>query len=473
VTQDYTQALKDDNDAIGEHVRLQAAKALADSGAFDAARQLGIAQVTLTSAAMGNADALNSVSTAVDAAKGKITAMKAPTEGQSIAMTTAGTAAKGLNNAIDTVTGAVGSNIAAINRGKQANTDIAVATDAHSIAVQQLAARYGMSVSAYQAATGATKQQAASATAAAQAMFLEGDAAGLLKNALDKVNGKAISAAQAQNAFDSAIANSDKHVNAAGKTINRASASLDGFSSAAVQNRVELVSQVTSLEGVAEAMRNNGATTDATRKKMIDMRTQIINNAVAHGEDKDAVTRYIDSLLKIPAKIPPTKLEVDDAAAKAEIAAFNHLVAGITSQKSVQITTDYVNNHVDTGIPNTTNVAAGHKGARFQAAGGSVASYLASGGFPGGPRGTDTVPTWLTPGEFVMPVSAVKSVGVPALDHIRATGQLPTTGGGQPHITVYVTNPFTGEQVQAVVASTVSGAISGVNRDAKYRRAGV
>lgn len=38
----------------------------------------------------------------------------------------------------------------------------------------------------------------------------------------------------------------------------------------------------------------------------------------------------------------------------------------------------------------------------FSATGGQVPSYLATGGHPGNPKGTDTVPAWLTPGEFVI-----------------------------------------------------------------------
>ncbi|BAS16558.1 conserved hypothetical protein [Arthrobacter sp. Hiyo8] len=51
--QDYTQALKDDNEELGKHVRLQAAKALSDAGAYDAARTLGVSQTVLTDALMG------------------------------------------------------------------------------------------------------------------------------------------------------------------------------------------------------------------------------------------------------------------------------------------------------------------------------------------------------------------------------------------------------------------------------------
>lgn len=38
----------------------------------------------------------------------------------------------------------------------------------------------------------------------------------------------------------------------------------------------------------------------------------------------------------------------------------------------------------------------------FAATGGQVPNYLAGGGFPGSPKGTDTVPAWLSPGEFVI-----------------------------------------------------------------------
>jgi hypothetical protein len=52
---------------------------------------------------------------------------------------------------------------------------------------------------------------------------------------------------------------------------------------------------------------------------MVTMRQQIIDNAVAHGVDRAAVTAYIDKLLAIPKKVPPTKLDVDTAAALAKI----------------------------------------------------------------------------------------------------------------------------------------------------------
>jgi hypothetical protein len=57
--------------------------------------------------------------------------------------------------------------------------------------------------------------------------------------------------------------------------------------------------------------------------------------------------------------------------------------------------------------------------------GGTVKGYAAGGEIGGIPRPasiprTDTVPAWLTPGEFVLPVNAVKNLGLNALEFLRA-----------------------------------------------------
>jgi hypothetical protein len=207
---------------------------------------------------------------------------------------------------------------------------------------------------------------------------------------------------------------------------------------------------------------------------MVTMRQAIIDNAVAHGVDKDAVTAYIDKLLQIPTKLPPTPLQVDTANADAAIEAFKQHLASINS-RTVTVTTDYVSNGKDTGVANTTNIDSTPGIVQKFAHGGQVA-YLAGGGFPGAPQGTDTQAAWLTPGEIVMNTAAVSSLGAGNLLAANSTGQWPAqqqAPAQAPNVTVYVTNPFTGEQVRAVVQSVANAAISGANRDARYRRVGV
>lgn len=65
--------------------------------------------------------------------------------------------------------------------------------------------------------------------------------------------------------------------------------------------------------------------------------------------------------------------------------------------------------------------------------GGQVPAHLASGGLPGmhpgGPRGSDIIPAWLSPGEFVMRSSAVRRFGLAFMEAINA-GRLPSMPGG-------------------------------------------
>lgn len=64
--EDYTEALKEDNNQLGVNVRLLAAKKLQDEGAFAAATKLGIGLNTVTDAALGNASAQAEVNRVTD-----------------------------------------------------------------------------------------------------------------------------------------------------------------------------------------------------------------------------------------------------------------------------------------------------------------------------------------------------------------------------------------------------------------------
>jgi hypothetical protein len=475
----YATVLQQSNGVIDDSVRKTAAKALVDDGAAAAAQQLGINTQLLTGYVTGNADATSTLQTKINAIKtaydnssvsvddlGRTTHIV--TQAQQDQYDAAVKLEKGLNDQKGALQGATTNQQLYNDMLKTGSTN----AGAQSQALIDLAGQFGNSVSDYTAAVQAQKAASDQYDATTAAMQQQNDAAGILKQSLDKLNGKAISAAQAQNAFDSSLANMGDHVSSTGKKITFTTTSINDMSAASVALRGQLNGQVSNLEAVAEANGGFANSTGAARDQMVTMRQQIIDNAVAHGVNRDAVTQYIDKILQIPDKVPPTKLEIDKANADAAIEAFKQHLASI-NDRHVQVTTDYVSNGKDTGVANTTNVDSTPGIVKYNASGGQV-SYLAGGGtpFPGGPKGTDTVPTWLTPGEIVMNTASVKSLGADNLLTANRTGQWP--GGGQaPNITVYVTNPFTGEQVQAVVQSAANAAISGANRDARYRRAGV
>jgi hypothetical protein len=467
--QDYTQALKDDNLAIGAHVQAQMAKELVDDGAAQAGQRLGLSLQTVQQAAMGNEIAITAVKNVTDeAAKGILTWA----DGHGYASEKN----KQLSGDVDLMRGSVlGASVAVQDQlGKQKLLKEMLepttgAVSEQAAATQILANRYGTTSAAYTAAISAQDAAKVSTDNQTVAMQLQNNAAGILKGSLDALNGKALSAAQAQNAFDSALANMGDHVSATGKKIHFTTADIGDMSAASVALRGQLNGQVTNLLSVVEA---NGGLSDSTgkaRDEMATMRQQIIDNAVAHGVDKDAVTAYVDGLLKIPDKIPPTKLDIDAAAAQQKIDDIAWRLAMLQTHKTIFI-------DVQQSVSNVDNTG-GADGTRpkLYAKGGQV-NYLAAGGPPRFiPQGTDTVPAMLTPGEIVMNRASVASLGAGNLLHANKTGQWPASGGGGGDIaaairqglagvTISVQNPFTGEQVRGVVTDVVSDSLDGVSR---------
>ncbi|NDU79167.1 hypothetical protein GWI34_42290, partial [Actinomadura sp. DSM 109109] len=153
---------------------------------------------------------------------------------------------------------------------------------------------YGVSVTAIQGAQDQQKKTQDQLDATTLAMRMQNDAAGLLKMAWDQLNGKALSAAQAQNAFDSSLANMGTHVTDAGKQITFTTNSINDMSAASVSLRGQLNTQVQNLAAVVAANGGLSNSTQEAKQQYAAMRQQIIDNAVAHGVNRDAVTAYID-----------------------------------------------------------------------------------------------------------------------------------------------------------------------------------
>jgi hypothetical protein len=473
-TLDYTQALKEDNDAIGKNTELMAAKKLSDDGAFKAASELGISQRTLTQATLGNADAQKEVADKIAYAKRMMDQANQSSGGMYDTTTTSTTGQMGFADAIDKVTNSMGTNKDAIAKGLQTDKDLAAATDTttgalsnQQAALQAQADQYGATVQGYQAAETAQQNTATQLAQTTLNMQMQDDAAGLLTNALTLLNGGSLSLAQATTGLGSAT-------NSAASAFQKNGTAIDGNSAAALANQSAIQQQVQAAQQQAEATaKATGKTEDGTAAYGAS-KVALENALRAQGQLTPAVQAYIDKLYDVNnLKVAPTKLEIDKAAADAAIEAFKQHLASI-NDRHVQVTTDYVSNGKDTGVANTTNTDFTPGIVKYNATGGQV-SYLAGGGtpFPGGPKGTDTVPTWLTPGEIVMNTAAVSSLGAGNLLTANRTGQWPGQSQQAPNVTVYVTNPFTGEQVRAVVQSVANAAINGANRDARYRRAGV
>jgi len=442
---DLTDALIRGHGVIEADTVAERANALAKDGTLAAAKMLGFNLGDVTAASLGNAEATARVTahtkdlnaewaTTLAAAGRSPGALKAVTDGLD-----------GQYKAVDKVTGATKNGVSTLNLATQAYNAYNAATkvaaaggDAQAIAVQALAAKIGTTAAALALATDGQKKTADAAAAAAAKMYLENDAAGILKGGLDLLNGEALSAADAQNAFDSSLVNMGDHVTKTGAKVTFTTTSIKNMSSASVELRGQLNGQVANLQRVAEANGGLANSTGKARDQMVTMRKKIIDNAVAHGIDRAAVTAYIDSILKIPKTVPPTKLDVATAAANAKIAAIKKLLATIPSSRTISM---YVAGGASVAAAlnnlNSINKLAGMK----HATGGRISG-------PG--TGTsDSIPALLSDGEYVVN-AAQTAKNRPLLDAINNGAQGFASGGSVGHKRVWTVN---GKEYASAIAA--------------------
>jgi len=428
------------------------AKALADSGALDAAHKLGVSTETYTQAILGNAAAIKIVDAAT---KGQALGSK----GLDGELKRTGLTLDQLTIAQLTAADGVTTNSKKIKEGidyykiYSGVTNVATdATKAQLSAQSALANQYGSSVPVFLSAQDSVQKTADALAQATQNMIQANDAGGLLKQTLDALNGKTMSAAQAQNQFDTQLANMSFHIDKTGNAVNRANSSLTNNTAAAAANRGEIIQLSAAAMANAEAYRANGASQDDTKAKMIDMKKSIVDQAVAHGENRDQVQTFIDTLFKIPDKIPATKIDIDDAVATLKLQNYIKLLASIPGYIS------------GAGIQVGMNGGVTFSDAKASAYAAKIAGH-ASGGTIAGPGSStsDSVPIWASVGEHMWTASEVMKVGGQgAMYGLRAavnSGKPVTINGGSQAPTVIHNHTWNISEV-----SSVDAVVTGVMR---------
>lgn len=438
-TMGYTAALQRDNGIIAENVRSHTAEQIAKSNAADSAKKLGISLETLTQAALGNKDAQNQVNKVLDDYDRAAKDSKSVTEemgGVNVAQMRIN---KDVQASVKSVREEIGNQNSALNeaveferRFNEAKGQTGTTLDAQNSKLSVLAGMYGTNVASLASAQEAERKTADQLAATTLQMQLQNDAGGLLKMQLDELSGKTQSFEVAQNAFEKQLISSTQSLLANG-------GALDGNSVAAVDNRGNLLQLIQAAQRSSEAFGTMTGSSDQARAKLIEQRNAIIENSVANGMNRDAVTRYIDAVMKIPATSPVTEVKVNTALAEAAL-------QQLTRPRTVSIQTQ-ITGGGSTEDPAMTAFRPGTFAPIMPHTGGLV-SYLASGGFAGFKAvGTDTVPAMLTPGEIVIKKSSVDSIGAGKLLHANETGRLPEGGNtfiindtsGNPTATAYTT----------------------------------
>lgn len=464
-TMGYTAALERDNGIIGDNVRAHTAQEIAKSKAGDAAQKLGLSLELLQKAATGDTVAqerLGNELERLDRISKDASNTTASMGGINVDQMKKN---QGLQESIKTVreelsnqSGALQSAIDYQKRFDEAMGSTNASAAAQHSELSKMAGMYGTSVANIQSATDSEKKTEDQLALTTLQMQLQNDAGGLLKMQLDLLSGKSLSFEQAQNGFE-------KQLQASTQALLTNGTAIQGNSAAAVNNRGSLLGLVQSAEQSAEAYGKMTGKSEDARAKLVESRQAIIDNMVAHGANRDAVTKYVDSIMTIP-PVKPTKIELDAAAAQQKLDDLAWRLS-LLRDKTVFIDVQQSTSNVD----NTGG--AGHVGKVKEYATGGRVAYLAGGGLPNfKPVGTDTVPAMLTPDEFVVKRSSAQSIGHGNLEYMNRTGQLPPSGQATAQIPpIYVQNPFTGDYLLAQVDRRVGAGLSAANQDAGRRAA--
>lgn len=195
-------------------------------------------------------------------------------------------------------------------------------------------------------------------------------------------------------------------------------ASLDLNTEAGRRNRDAITGLVGDIDGHVQALIDQGASSEEVAWTLHAYRNRLIETGTAAGMSKSEISSYINTLGLTPENIDTWVALHGTGQAEAALAA-------LTRARTATIT-------VATRMAGWFGYDVGGR-----ATGGYV-NYLAEGGVPNfRPKGTDTVPAMLTPGEFVIRKSAVDDLGVGFLEKLNAYGsnafgtmQAAPSGGG-------------------------------------------
>lgn len=307
---DFVAAIRADNGALGANTREVAANALEQSGALKAAQSLGVNLQDVTDAAIGNTDAMARVTaqlkpydTALDAAL---------TNGGHLAGVT-GDQAEAMHTLRDVLAG----------------TNVKV-KDAVDSSKRQAAA----SGEASTAAGGLAK----TADAAGVSMLGEKSAADQLRDSLDLLNGKNISAAEGAVSFQNNVAGLQQSLKDNGAT-------LDIHTQKGRDNTTAFLDAARSASDYADAVVNQTGDQASANKILSDARTQLINVAVQSGLTKGEAQKLVDQYLRIPDSVT-TKLvaEAETAAARKKLDDLNNKLNNLHNRTvTVNVRTIYSN----------------------------------------------------------------------------------------------------------------------------------
>lgn len=354
----FSESLNETTGALTSYSREIVAKKLAESGAFDAAKKEGISQRELTDAILEGGDAYDQY---------------VKTLGKR-------------NNIVDFFNG---SGIAAGNASQTIRDLRTNVEDGQKAFRNQEAALRG--------ATDATDEQAAATEAMTEVSDEASAAVDALVDSIRNFASGQFDMNAAQRDFEASVDAATVSLEAQKKAYEEANGSLDGFVASLDIGTSEGRENASALDAIARSANESAAaiyaqtgSVDGSTEALNKGRDALYNQLAAFGITGAAADEYVTKLLATPESIQ-TQVAVNG------VAEAESILANLTKNRTVLIQAA-----IDSGA------APGAAKAAYNSGGGLIPNYLASGGSPKFmvPRGTDTIPAMLTPGEFVVNAKA-------------------------------------------------------------------
>lgn len=266
--------------------------------------------------------------------------------------------------------------------------------------VQSILTHLGQLGDAMSGAGDASAKAAPKVDSSTQAIGNLDDATGKAMDALDQFNAALqglgqtnLDASQANIKYQQSLADTSAAIKANGAT-------LDLSTQKGRDNMSALDDIASSAVSLVAAQQKAGSSTETLMGTMGTARLAFINAAMAAGDTREAASKLADQYGLIPSKVSTA---FNTSGAQAAIDAAKKIAA---AQAAIERT---ITIHVNTVALTAQGVAGPVTQASGKAKGGLITEYHAAGGVAGmfQPQGTDTVPTMLTPGEFVLKRSSV------------------------------------------------------------------
>lgn len=240
--------------------------------------------------------------------------------------------------------------------------------------------------------------------------------------------------------------------------------SLDGNTEASREQRDMVLSLLGSYQKQVQELANTGLSQQELARRTQELRAQFVQQMIQMGYSRAETEKYAQSFddltfainnvprnITVSADVSPAQRALNEFLAQANNSTANATLTASGGGGAYQasginvggggITAPFLNSNEIVANTVATRAPSGGKAMLIQSKGGVVPEYRASGGVhglhPGGPIGTDTVPAWLTPGEFTQRKAAVDYYGLPFMNAINNM-QLPkyfasggSAGGGR------------------------------------------